>query len=487
MPPSAGEPGYLTGVSRSRNRDGGAEADQFRTARTGDTVMTTATRTPAPGATAAPTGPVGRAITAALSTGALAAAALTFGVLYDASEARIVGAALVAFAAGWALLAWLTGRMTAHPQRWAYVPAALMGTAGGTLAAVDPGEPTMTYLAWAWAPALVVSAVWAQRRTSRTVPGRRRLLVYPVTLAMLVAGLGGLCHATTPAPDVAAGTMPGRLVDVGGYRLHLSCTGTGTPTVVLLNGLGETSPLWARINPAVAATTRVCAYDRAGQGWSDDSPHPADSTTAATDLHRLLAAAGEPGPYVLGGHSIGGVHALRFTYQYPHDVAGVVLLDSASPHQGELVEPFNGEYQIMRRALAVAPTLMRFGIGNLTRALSEPALPGAAGEQESVFVNSRRGMASMRAEQAVLPDTFRQAQALTTLGATPLVVLTAKDNVDHRPGWSTAQDRLAALSTNVRHTVADVDHVGLLVDPDGAAASVTAITDVVTAVRTRTR
>ncbi|MET7426127.1 alpha/beta hydrolase [Dactylosporangium sp. NPDC005555] len=451
--------------------------------------MTTATRTPTSvpaGAPATATGPVGRIIAACTATGAVGAAALTFAVLPDASEARIVGAALVAFATGWAILAWLTTRMTTRPQRWAYVPATLMATSGAVMLAVNPGEPAMTRLAWAWAPALVVLAVWVQRRTRRTVPGRSRLLIYPVTLAMLAAGTGGLYQATTKAPDVTAGTMPGRLVDVGGYRLHISCTGIGAPTVVLLNGLGETSPLWARINPPIAATTRVCTYDRAGQGWSDDSPNPADATNAATDLHRLLTAADESGPFVLAGHSSGGVHALTYTHLYPHDVVGVVLLDSASPHQVDLVKPFKGEHQLMRRVLAVAPTLFRFGIGHVIQAMTTPALPGAAGKQVSVFANSTRGMANMRAEQAALPDAFRQAQALTTLGVTPLVVLTARDNVDHKRGWGDAQDRLAALSTNTRHTVADLDHVAFLADPAGAALSITAIADVVTAVRTHT-
>jgi pimeloyl-ACP methyl ester carboxylesterase len=433
-----------------------------------------------------PTGPVGRIIVASMATGVLAASALIFGVLPAASEARIVGAALVAFAIAWAMLAWLTTRLTTRPKRWAYVPASLLAASGATLLAIDPGEPVMTRLAWAWAPALVALAVWVQRRIRRTVPGRLRLLVYPVTLAILLAGLGGLYQATTKAPGVAAGPVPGRLVDVGGYRLHLSCTGTGSPTVVLLNGLGETSPLWARIDPAIAATTRVCAYDRAGQGWSDDSPNPADAISAATDLHRLLTAAGESGPFVLAGHSSGGVHALTYTHLYPADVAGMVLLDSASPHQVDLVKPFSGEYQLMRRALAVAPTLFRFGVGHIIQAMTTPALPGAAGEQVSTFANSPRGMANMRAEQAALPDTFRQAQALATLGAIPLVVLTAKDNVDHKPGWGTAQDQLAALSTNTRHIVADLGHVAFLTDPAGSALSITAITDVVTAVRTHT-
>ena len=90
----------------------------------------------------------------------------------------------------------------------------------------------------------------------------------------------------------------------------------------------------------------------------------------------------------------------------------------------------------------------------------------------------------MRGEQAQLPTAFAQAQALTSLGDRPLVVLTAKANVDSKPGWATAQDQMAALSTNSRHTVADMDHVGFLHSPVGAAQSVTAIDDVVTAART---
>lgn len=434
-------------------------------------------------------GPTGRITFASMATGLLAALGLLVAVVPDAPEARVLGTVLAAFATGWAMLAFLTALKTTRPQRWAYVPATVMGTAGAVLAAVNPGEPAMTRLAWVWAPALVVLAVWVGRRTRREIPGPTRLLVYPVAFAMLVAGLGGFYQVTAKTPEAAAGPMPGKLVDVGGYHLHLNCTGSGAggTTVVLLNGLGETSPLWARVQPAVAATSRVCAYDRAGQGWSEDSSNPADATTAATDLHKLLTSAGETGPFVLAGHSTGGVHALTYAHLYPKDVAGVVLLDSASPHQVQLVKPFNREYQVMRRVLAVAPIVFRFGVGHALAAMSTPPLPGQAGEQVSAFTNTPRGWETMRAEQAALPVAFRQAQALTTLGSSPLVVLTVKDNIDAKPGWGTAQDQMAALSTNSRHTVADLTHVALLTDPAGAALTVRAIDDVVTAATTHSR
>lgn len=448
------------------------------------TTTTTASAVPT-GSREHANGPFGRITFAAMAAGVIGAAITTFAVLPSASEARVVGAALVAFAAGWGLLAWLTSRYTNRPQTWARVPAAALTASGLLMVVVNPGEPAMSRLPWFWAPALVALGAWTGWRTRHELPRRRaRVLVYPVAAVMVAAGLGGLLQVAGGEPRTAAGPMPGKLVDVGGYRLHLHCTGTGAPTVVLLNGLSETSPQWARVQPQVASTTRVCAYDRAGQGWSDESSNPADATTAATDLHKLLAAAGETGPFVLAGHSSGGVHALTYTHLYPAQVAGIVLLDSASPKQVKVVTTFNGEYQVARRGLAAAPTLFRFGIGHLLQAMATPDLPGNAGQQTAAFADSPRGFAGMRAEQVELPTTFAQAQALTTLGNLPLVVLSAKANVDAKPGWATAQDQMAALSTNSRHTVVDIDHVGFLHNPAGAAQTVTAITDVVTAVRT---
>jgi pimeloyl-ACP methyl ester carboxylesterase len=446
--------------------------------------MTSATRTrPAPATDPASARvPAGRVIAAAMVAGVGSAAVLVFGVLPGARESTIIGATFAAFAVAWALLARLTIRLTALALRWAYLPAALLAAASAFLLLFTPVEPTMTQLAWVWAPALAALGVFVAWRTRRTVAGLPAVTVYAVALAMLLSGLGGLLQVLMPAPEAAAGAMPGRLVDVGGYRLHISCTGSGSPTVVMLNGLGETSPQWERVDPAIARTTRVCVYDRAGQGWSDDSSNPADATSAATDLHRLLAAAGETGPFVLAGHSLGGVHALAYAAMYPHDVAGVVLLDSASPHQVDVVKSFTGEYEVMRRVLAVLPTLFRFGIGHILQAMT-PSTPGTAAAQSAAFANSPRGMQNMRAEQEALPVAFAQAQAVTTLGRTPLVVLTAKDNVDHKPGWGTAQGELARLSTNSRHTVANLDHMAFLDDPAGSALSVEAIGDVIASVR----
>ena len=123
----------------------------------------------------------------------------------------------------------------------------------------------------------------------------------------------------------------GQLIDVGGYKMHLYCVGTNTDgraTVVLEPGLGATSATWSWIQPEIAKTTRVCAYDRAGMGWSDPNPEPRDAQHIATELHSLLARSQTPGPFVLVGWSYGGLYIRAYAEQYRNEVAGMVLLDS---------------------------------------------------------------------------------------------------------------------------------------------------------------
>jgi pimeloyl-ACP methyl ester carboxylesterase len=135
------------------------------------------------------------------------------------------------------------------------------------------------------------------------------------------------------AQDSTAAPPPiGQLVDIGGRRLHLNCTGRGSPTVIVENGSSSFSIEWALVQPAVSAFTRICTYDRAGFAWSDRGPE--DNTVEETmdDLHHLLAVAHVPGPYVLVGHSIGGMYVRAYQRRYPADVVGLVLVD-ATPEE----------------------------------------------------------------------------------------------------------------------------------------------------------
>ena len=171
------------------------------------------------------------------------------------------------------------------------------------------------------------------------------------SLFVIVAVFASMASAGTAFPQTHGSADFEGLVDVGGYRLFLRCTGEGSPTVILDAAAGSTSQTWDHIQPAVASFTRVCSYDRAGRGKSDRGPVPRTTQTMVDELRTLLRNAGIEGPYVLVGHSLGGLNMQLFARQYPREVAGVVLVDATpadiidrfgevlTPEQLELVFP----------------------------------------------------------------------------------------------------------------------------------------------------
>jgi pimeloyl-ACP methyl ester carboxylesterase len=428
--------------------------------------------------------PVWRVVGGSVAAGFLGAIVLTLGVFGGAAEHVISGAALLAFAGGWAMLALLSGRFTSQPQRWARVPAVGMAVAGLTLLVAQPDDSALNAAGWVWPPVVIVLTVWMVVQLRRSLDGRVRWLLYPVVASLAIGSVGGTYETAVRAYDQRTYTAPGTLYDVGGHRLHLNCSGSGSPTVVLENGLGETSPAWTRITAEVSRTTRVCAYDRAGQGWSDDVGAPQDGLAIAADLHTLLARAGEPGPYVLVGHSAGGTYIMTYAAQYPDEVAGMVLLDSMSPYEFTALPDFAAEQSMMHRGLGVLPSIARLGVARVLPTSAWSSLPEPAASQVQAFASSARGMRNMRDEQSVYREVFEQAKALTSLDGKPLVVITATESLQQTKGWSEVQDRLAALSTNSQHRVADATHEGLIDDEATFEPSVLAIVDVVQSIRT---
>ena len=154
----------------------------------------------------------------------------------------------------------------------------------------------MDLLAWVWPVPVLVLAVWLILRVRRDVQGRSRWLLYPVVGVLALLAVGGAVETVIEATDGGRSADGGELVDVGGHKLFIACSGTGSPTVVLEGGLGQGSDYFALIAPAVATTTRVCAYDRAGHGRSEPATGPQDGAAIARDLHALLAASGNPVP-----------------------------------------------------------------------------------------------------------------------------------------------------------------------------------------------
>jgi pimeloyl-ACP methyl ester carboxylesterase len=304
-----------------------------------------------------------------------------------------------------------------------------------------------------------------------------------VFAALMLSAFGGAYETYREGTDAAAYPMPGRLIDVGGHSLHINCTGTGSPTVVLEPGLGEPSTAMAWIAPDVATTTRVCVYDRAGRGWSQSAAGPQDGVQTATDLHTLLERAGEPGPYVLAGHSAGGIYVLNFAHLYPQQVAGVVLLDSMHPEQYTKIASWPAFYELFRRASALLPSLSRLGFARAYNQAAYGDLPALARDEERAFLSTPRHNRSVRDEFSQLRTAMAQARSLTSLGDRPLVVVTALKEAEG--GWIAAQDELAALSTNSAHRILPgATHAMLTENQAFAAQSSRAVLDVVNAIRT---
>jgi pimeloyl-ACP methyl ester carboxylesterase len=429
-------------------------------------------------------GPMARVVLASQATAVIGALVAVLLVVPGAAEHTTTGAALLAFAAGWAMLAALSARFTSQAQRWARVPAVAMAATGLVLLVVAPGEDGLTRAGWVWPPALLGMTGWSLFQLRQAMSSRRgRWLMYPLLTGMALASIGGAVETVALAHDNSALTMPGQRYDIGGRHLHIDCTGTGSPTVVLNNGTSEMSQHWARIVPKVAATTRVCAYDRAGQGWSDNAS-PQDSDEIATDLHALLQAAGEHGPYLLAGHSLGGVYGMTYAAKYPNDIAGLVLLDSSTPDQFTALPDYPSVYAMLQRLYGTTPSLARLGIGRLLSTSAMSSLPEPAAGQVRAFSTSSRGLENARDEVSRFHDAFAQAKALKTIDDKPLVVLTASGTIKATRGWLAAQDKLATLSTNVVHLTIDTDHAGILDSEQGATAAADAINMVVSADRT---
>jgi pimeloyl-ACP methyl ester carboxylesterase len=425
---------------------------------------------------------IGLIVAGSLAIGLLVALLLVAAPFIEAKRNVLTGMVLLAFALGWALLAVLSIRFSDQPQRWAAAPAVFF-TLAGLISLI--GSDTVTYVfGWVWPPLLLGLVVWMIIRARRQLRSRpRRWLLYPVLAALTLASVGGGYETVAESVDAAAYPMPGQLIDVGGHRLHLYCTGSGSPTVVLEPGLGESSSVLGWIAPAVAHDTRVCVYDRAGRGWSEPADGPQDGGQTAADLHALLDRAHVPGPYVLAGHSFGGLYILTFAANYPDQVAGMVLLDSTAPASAPGPPPKTGSYSLLGRISALQPALAHLGVARLYAQFSYDTLPPRSRDEARARSATASDVESFINEFREGAMAVQQAASLVDFAGKPLIVITAGRG--HDAEWLSAQKDLATLSTNSRQrVVADATHASLLLDPTDATAASQAIRDVVASVRT---
>lgn len=436
-----------------------------------------------PAATAqAQGGHIGLVVLASIAAGLALGFVLLLGVFAGGSEPQIIGSALVGLGTGLALLAFTSTRRTNQPQHWALVPGVATTLAGVGAVALAPSERLLDLAGWVWPVLLGLLVVSSLRGAHRSLDNwSRRALLYPALVVLSLVAVGGAVGTVMAATSSNPAPASGRTYLANGHRLYLSCVGSGAPTVVLFNGLGEWTPNWAWVQANVSATTRVCAFDRAGEGWSAGKAVRQDGRQLASDLHALLLVAHVPGPYVLAGHSVGGTYALVYAAQYPSQVAGVALIDSATPYQFDLPD-YPVFYSMWKRGSALLPSAARTVMGRMELQSGFGSLPPRARDAARAFNSSPRQLTASRIEFLQLPIVFNQAKALRSLHGKPLAVVTA--TVDQMRGWAAAQDKLAQLSTNsVHRTVEGATHAALLEDKTFARATSGAIAEVVHAVR----
>lgn len=273
--------------------------------------------------------------------------------------------------------------------------------------------------------------------------GLARWLIGAAAALAVMAGIGSIYQAAALAKDFRTFPAPGKLVDVGGYRLHIDCTGNvakGSPTVVFDSGLGAGSMLWVMVQRGLAAHTRACSYDRAGYGWSEPGPSPRTAHQIVGELHSLLDRAGERPPFILVGHSFGSIIVRLYAATYPDEIAGLVLVD---PRHEDFFERMPPDFlkvdeanrrtaQLLAVATPVGLTRIAGSAGLLDTYAQylDPLPPEArAAARATMFYNPRHWQTSL-AERDVIEESFDEVRASQLPRDLPLVVLTGADGAE---------------------------------------------------------
>ena len=297
---------------------------------------------------------------------------------------------------------------------------------------------------------------------------RRVFLTGNILLALLVFG-GAIYEDVRAAEDTQHYPAPGRLVDVGGYRLHLDCVGQGSPTIVIDAGAGNWSVAWTKIQEQLAGETHVCTFDRAGLGWSEPGIQPRTSAVMADELHLLLHHAGLSAPFVLVGHSLGGYNARVFTDRYRSEVAGLVLVDSA--HEGqwrELPIEVNQFRNNGLRQLYVAKLMARLGLLHVLNVPNPQVdrVPSGLRPAYSAYLAQAKVYDAWQSEMQSVDQSAAQVDATRSISDLPLVVVSAGHSFDAfkslaknipldkaNKTWLDLQSDLALLSSNTTQLI----------------------------------
>jgi pimeloyl-ACP methyl ester carboxylesterase len=318
---------------------------------------------------------------------------------------------------------------------------------------------------------------------------------------VVTAVAGAIYEQLAERRDRARLPQVGRSVDIGGRTLDIFCSGKGAPTVILDSGNGEPGYAWSHIQPAISTFTRACWFDRAGLGWSEPGPFPRTAAASSRDLHELLRRSGIPGPFVLVGHSLGGLNARVYAGMYPEDVAGMVLVDAAHEDEPRRAPQFmlgrTAPRWLWHPIWIAAQSARAVGLLRLTTPVAQLSPRPDQRTREEIVRALRQQPKSVAAlfGDASSPDSYAQAESVRSIGDRPLIVLTrGKVSVSAHPTamdreaaayeqvWmNEIQPKLARLSTRGRQII--IERSGHGIPEEAPEAIVDAIREVVEDVR----
>jgi pimeloyl-ACP methyl ester carboxylesterase len=333
--------------------------------------------------------------------------------------------------------------------------------------------------------------------------GRRiKLILKCLGLLLLVALIVGFIYEEIGRRrDRERIPQIGRSIDIGGRSLNIYCSGTGSPAVILSTGAAQPGYSWSHIQPEIAKFTRACWFDRAGEGWSDPGPFPRTSEATARDLHELLKRADVPTPYLLVGHSLGGLDVRVYNGLFPGDVAGMILVESAHEDEPKRApKVFLGAAlprPLWRPLNLLVDGAARFGLIRLTAPSSPLPADPAQGTREQIVEALRRQPKAIATNvgNATAPASYEQAHAAGGLGDRPLIVLTrgkpfgegGRTEMDREVAayyqiWThELQAQLAKLSSRGRQVI--VANSGHGIPDEAPAAVIDAVREVITEIR----
>lgn len=295
-----------------------------------------------------------------------------------------------------------------------------------------------------------------------------------ITIILCVGALffiGAAYQFITSQLDKNRLTPPGELIQVDDRSMHLYCTGSGSPTVILEAGAGDYALGWAWVQPEIAQYTRVCSYDRAGLGFSDPAEEPRDSKAIANDLVTLLENTGIEGPFILVGHSRGGLFVRQTAALIPDQVVGMVLVEAKNENELDVLPTefnnFVDKATLQQNDMCI--NFAPFGIVRLFSFTHRPGLPAKYVELDDALRDQLQFCKTMDAEYAAQALNFTNMESLGDLGDLPLIVIARGEGINPaqlpglseetvsevEEGWMKLQQELSTLSSNSEYWIAE--------------------------------